>query len=284
VKHFFENLVGKRGQITNASMRESGGFGGQHDIPFHFPVTVVAFFQFVFAAITPLCSWAACSADQVQRLVLLVPLWSTFVYAIDAFLLWGGGTSPRRVTRLLRWVRHPYVCRCIGVRPRMGSWTRLLRDRQHAIPNNLVMAAVGAGISWLGWNGFNGGDPYYAGASASAAVVNTNLATAAACSPGWGWTAWFSKVKKPPFRGVNGMICGLVASHRCRVGTAGGDRRCTICWRFAGVSGTTCPSPALLQGGPMRSGSSTPRHRRLLRRHVLASSGTRTCSSTDVAT
>ncbi len=40
------------------------------------------------------------------------------------------------------------------------------------------MAAVGAGILWLGWNGFNGGDPYYAGADMAAAVVNTNLATA----------------------------------------------------------------------------------------------------------
>ena len=33
---------------------------------------------------------------------------------------------------------------------------------------------------WLGWNGFNGGDPYFAGADATAAVVNTNLATAVA--------------------------------------------------------------------------------------------------------
>ena len=37
------------------------------------------------------------------------------------------------------------------------------------------MVAVGAGLLWLGWNGFNGGDPYYAGADAAAAVLNTNL-------------------------------------------------------------------------------------------------------------
>ena len=27
--------------------------------------------------------------------------------------------------------------------------------------------AVGAGLLWLGWNGFNGGDPYFAGADAA---------------------------------------------------------------------------------------------------------------------
>jgi Amt family ammonium transporter len=26
------------------------------------------------------------------------------------------------------------------------------------------MVATGAGLLWLGWNGFNGGDPYFAGA------------------------------------------------------------------------------------------------------------------------
>ena len=59
-----------------------------------------------------------------------------------------------------------------------------------------------------GWNGFNGGDPYYAGPRGRA-VVNTNLATA-----GLVWIAWpclAVQEKKPTFLGgVNGMICGLV--------------------------------------------------------------------------
>ncbi len=88
---------------------------------------------------------------------------------------------------------------------------RLKRDRERAIPNNLLFVAVGAGILWLGWNGFNGGDPYFAGADAAAAVVNTNLATAVAMMTWIIMDMAFSAEKKPTFLGgVNGMICGLV--------------------------------------------------------------------------
>ena len=106
-----------------------------------------------------------------------------------------------------------------GVSGFVAAWVlgpRLLRDRQHALPNNLVMAAVGAGILWLGWNGFNGGDPYYAGVDAAAAVVNTNLATAVGVLVWMAMDAWLSKSKKPTFLGgVNGMICGLVGITPC---------------------------------------------------------------------
>ncbi len=93
---------------------------------------------------------------------------------------------------------------------------RLQRDREVDAPNNLLMVAVGAGILWLGWNGFNGGDPYYAGTDMAAAVVNTNLATAAGVLTWMGMDAWLSKTRKPTFLGgVNGMICGLVGITPC---------------------------------------------------------------------
>jgi Amt family ammonium transporter len=72
------------------------------------------------------------------------------------------------------------------------------------------MVATGAGLLWLGWNGFNGGDPYYAGASASAAILNTNLCTAVAFLAWVGWD--YVTGNKPSLIGsVNGMITGLVA-------------------------------------------------------------------------
>jgi Amt family ammonium transporter len=74
-----------------------------------------------------------------------------------------------------------------------------------------MFVAVGAGILWLGWNGFNGGDPYFAGADAAGAVVNTNLATAVAMMVWILMDMFFSAEKKPTFLGgLNGMICGLV--------------------------------------------------------------------------
>jgi ammonium transporter, Amt family len=214
-KHFFENFLGKPGQITSGPQEQGQAVSAANTvIPFHFPTTSLAYFQFVFAAITPLLFLGSVLGRiKFSAWCLLVPLWSTCVYCVDAFLLWGGGYFAQEgaVDFSGGFVIHMSA----GVSGFVAAWVlgpRLLRDRQHALPNNLVMAAVGAGILWLGWNGFNGGDPYYAGVDAAAAVVNTNLATAVGVLVWMAMDAWFTKTKKPTFLGgVNGMICGLVA-------------------------------------------------------------------------
>jgi Amt family ammonium transporter len=219
VKHFFENLAGKPGSITSAGNESSQGVSAANTvIPFHFPTTTLAYFQFVFAAITPLLFLGSVLGRiKFSAWCLLVPLWSTIVYGVDAFLLWGGGYFAQEGS--LDFSGGYVIHMSAGVSGFVAAWVlgpRLLRDRQHALPNNLVMAAVGAGILWLGWNGFNGGDPYYAGVDAAAAVVNTNIATAVGVIVWIGMDAWLSKEKKPTFLGgVNGMICGLVAITPC---------------------------------------------------------------------
>src|SRR5205807_4774413 len=87
---------------------------------------------------------------------------------------------------------------------------RLMRGREVDAPNNVALVMVGAGLRWLWWNGFNGGDPYASNMSASAAVLNTNLCTAVALLA---WIAWdYITGRKPSLLGtVNGMIVGLVA-------------------------------------------------------------------------
>jgi Amt family ammonium transporter len=217
--HFIDNFIGKPGQILNATNEQGQAVSAANTaVPFHFPTTTLAYFQFVFAAITPLLFLGSVLGRiKFSAWCLLVPLWSTCVYAVDAFLLWGGGYFAQEGA--LDFSGGYVIHMSAGVSGFVAAWVlgpRLLRDRRNAIPNNLVMAAVGAGILWLGWNGFNGGDPYYAGADAAAAVVNTNLATAVGVLVWVGMDAWLSKAKKPTFLGaVNGMICGLVGITPC---------------------------------------------------------------------
>ena len=219
IRHFFDNFVGKPGQILNAPSEQGQAVSAANTaVPFHFPTDTLAYFQFVFAAITPLL-FLGSVLGRIKFLAwcLLVPLWSTFVYSIDAFLLWGGGYFAQEGA--LDFSGGFVIHMSAGVSGFVAAWVlgpRLLKDRRHFSHNNMVMAAVGAGILWLGWNGFNGGDPYYAGADMAAAVVNTNLATAAGVLTWMAMDGWFSKAKKPTFLGgVNGMICGLVGITPC---------------------------------------------------------------------
>jgi Amt family ammonium transporter len=86
---------------------------------------------------------------------------------------------------------------------------RLTRDRERFPPNNVLLMLAGAGLLWLGWAGFNGGDPYAANIDASMAVINTNVCAATSLLM---WTLLDVLVfGKPSVIGaVQGMITGLV--------------------------------------------------------------------------
>jgi Amt family ammonium transporter len=87
---------------------------------------------------------------------------------------------------------------------------RLPRDRESFHPNSLLITLAGAGLLWLGWSGFNGGDPFTANADAGVGVLNTHTATAAALLT-WMFLDVFAYGKPSVLGAVNGMICGLVA-------------------------------------------------------------------------
>ncbi|MGA8371237.1 MAG: ammonium transporter, partial [Acidimicrobiales bacterium] len=182
-------------------------------IPFHFNQATFMYFQVVFAAITPLLFLGSVIGRmKFKAWCIFVPLWITCVYCVNAFLIWGGGFFAQKgaVDYSGGYVIHLAA----GVTGFVAAWVvgpRLERDRRHGVPNNLPMVAVGAGILWLGWNGFNGGDPFYAGADATSAVLNTNLATAAALLTWMFMDMFFTKQRKATFLGaINGMIVGLV--------------------------------------------------------------------------
>ena len=119
------------------------------------------YFQFVFAAITPILMLGRCSAGSTsKRGSRSSILWASCVYTVNAFLLWGGGCFAQKGA--LDFSGGYVIHLAAGVSGFVAAWVigpRLPRDREIDAPNNLAMVAVGAGLLWLGWNGFNGGDP-----------------------------------------------------------------------------------------------------------------------------
>src|SRR5436305_801139 len=208
---FFGNFIGKPGPVlSHTELQHQGNIpliGSQA-----FPKSALVYFQFVFAGITPiLMLGSVLGRVNFKAWIPFVALWCTVVYTVDAFLIWGGGFfahngavdySGGYVIHLSAGISGFVAAAVIG--------PRLQRDREVDAPNNVAMVAVGAGLLWLGWNGFNGGDPYTANMSAAAAILNTNVCCAVAFLV---WIAWdYLTGRKPSLLGgVNGMITGLVA-------------------------------------------------------------------------
>ncbi len=179
--------------------------------PLRFAGSAMIYFQFVFAAITPLLiAGSVLGRMNFKAWMIFVPLWSTIVYSVGAFSLWGGGWlaqagaadySGGYVIHLAAGVSGFVAAAMVG--------PRLLADRKDFEPNNLIIALAGAGILWLGWNGFNGGDPYMANHDAAAAVLNTNICCALSLLV-WMVLDMFATGKVNAVSMINGMIVGLV--------------------------------------------------------------------------
>ncbi|HET9073278.1 MAG TPA: ammonium transporter [Solirubrobacteraceae bacterium] len=210
---FFHNFIGTPGPVLSPGKEQNQGI-----IPTNafaatgFPSSALVYFQLVFAAITPLLMLGSVLGRiSFKAWIPFTALWCSIVYTVDAFLIWGGGFFAQKgaldfsggyVIHLSAGVSGFILAAVIG--------PRLERDREIDAPNNVAMVAVGAGLLWMGWNGFNGGDPYTANASAAAAVLNTNVCTAVALMIWVGWD--YLTGRKPSLLGaINGMITGLVA-------------------------------------------------------------------------
>ncbi len=187
-----------------------------------FPQSTMVYFQFVFAAITPIIlAGSVLGRMSFKAWMIFVPLWTTFIYSVGAYSLWGGGWLAN-----LGGVFH--FSDAAGVVDYSGGYVihlaaassgftaaavigpRLARDRESFHPNSLLITLAGAGLLWLGWSGFNGGDPFTANADAGVGVLNTHTATAAALLT-WMFLDVFAYGKPSVLGAVNGMICGLVA-------------------------------------------------------------------------
>jgi Amt family ammonium transporter len=82
--------------------------------------------------------------------------------------------------------------------------------KENMAPHNLTMCAMGAGLLWFGWFGFNAGSNLEATGLAALAFTNTLLATAAA-GLAWLFAEWLTRGHASALGLASGVVAGLVA-------------------------------------------------------------------------
>jgi Amt family ammonium transporter len=204
-------ILGTLSSVAPGITEGSQAVVGPGLLALNIPTSTVVWFQFVFAAITPLLFVGSIiERTNFKAWILFVPIWSLLVYSPLAYALFAGGwlNQMGAVDFSGGYVIHldagiAALASAIAIGP------RAIKNRGIK-PNNLYFVFIGAGLLWLGWNGFNGGDPYGSSIDASIAVLNTDLATAVSAIV---WMLMDMKfLGKPTLVGaMSGAITGLVA-------------------------------------------------------------------------
>jgi Amt family ammonium transporter len=139
-------------------------------------------YQLMFAAITPaLVSGAFAERISFKGYVLFVLLWSTLVYDPVTHWLWapGGWLAQLGALDFAGGIVVHVTSGLSALVFALVIGRRLGYPKEKAVPHNLTMTLLGAGLLWFGWFGFNGGSALAADGVAVLALVNSQLAAAA---------------------------------------------------------------------------------------------------------
>jgi Amt family ammonium transporter len=174
---------------------------------------IFAMFQLTFAIITPaLIIGAVAERIKFAAVLLFVTLWLFAVYFPFAHMVWGGGflaTNIKAIDFAGGTVVHMtsgYSALVLAII--LGK--RIGFGKEHMAPHSVVLTAVGTGLLWVGWYGFNAGSAGAADGIAGNAFATTTFA-AALGGFSWGMAEWAFKGRPSVLGFCSGVIGGLVA-------------------------------------------------------------------------
>lgn len=204
------------GFIGNLSAVFLNGVGQQPDLAYSAFIPALLFFAFQlkFAAITPaLMIGAFAERIRFKALLIFIVLWTTLIYSPVANWVWGqnGWLHSLGVIDFAGGLVVHLTAGVSAVAAALVLGRRVGVDRNREIrPNNIPFVILGAALLWFGWFGFNGGSALAADGIAVQAIVNTNMAAAAA-AVSWMLIDWWRKGKPSAVGIAIGAVAGLVA-------------------------------------------------------------------------
>ena len=190
-----------------------------------YPIPLLAFaaFQLMFAIITPaLISGAIADRTKFTAWAVFVGVWVTLVYFPVAHWVFAFGNkvgdnvsgagflAARGVEDFAGGTAVHINAGAAGLALAIVLGKRVGWRRESMRPHSMPLVLIGAGLLWFGWFGFNAGSALGANGVAALALLNTQVATAAAAL---GWLL-VEKLRDghPTSLGVaSGAVAGLVA-------------------------------------------------------------------------
>jgi Amt family ammonium transporter len=174
-------------------------------------------FQLTFAIITvALLSGAIADRAKYGSWVLFVAIWVTLVYIPVAHWAFAsqGGNGGWIIDKLgaLDFAGGTVVeinsgAAALALALVLGKRDGFRRDPMR--PHNMPLVLLGAGMLWFGWFGFNAGSALSAGSLAATAMINTQIASAAA-SMSWVLFEKYRDGKATTLGVASGAIAGAV--------------------------------------------------------------------------
>lgn len=193
---------------------------------------VFSMYQLMFAIITPaLILGAVAERMKFSAILLFVGIWMVVVYFPLAHMVWGVNGLMNGVWNAEAKIKA--IDFAGGTVVHMSSgWSALVLclilgkrlgfPREPMPPHSMVLCAIGTGMLWVGWYGFNAGSAVAADGVAANAFMTTTIATAVA-SFVWPLVEWIVRGKPSVLGFCSGAVAGLVVvTPACGFITAGG--------------------------------------------------------------
>ena len=156
--------------------------------PSHIPLIVLIAYQMMFAIITPaLITGAFANRVTFKAYLIFLVVWLLFVYFPFVHMIWGGGL-------LAQWGVRDFaggiVVHAIAGWAALASVLYVGRRKFVDAPHNIPFIALGTGLLWFGWYGFNAGSELKVDDITAMAFLNTDLAASFAATT-WLFVEWW---------------------------------------------------------------------------------------------
>jgi len=195
------------------------GSGPNGDYAYWISQNVFSMFQMMFAIITPaLIVGAIAERMKFSAVMLFMTGWMFLVYFPMAHHIWGftgemnGVWNAKASIKAIDFAGGTVVhmtsgwsalLLCIILGPRTGFGKRPMT------PHSMVLCAIGTGMLWVGWYGFNAGSALSADGVAAQAFMTTTLAAAVAAFT-WAALEWILRKHASILGLCSGAVAGLV--------------------------------------------------------------------------